>query len=89
MKITPNFQLASLACVRISNMVRTAAPRSRFVFGYSRSRFRASTASSLLACRRVVPGFRRALTISSRSSRSTKKSFRGSVENVRAIASGM
>ena len=39
--------------------------------------------------RRVAPGFRRALTVSSRSSRSTKKFFCGLVENIRAIASGM
>ncbi len=87
-KITPNFQLTSLSCVRISNWVRTAAPRSRFNFGYSCSKPRASKASSSRACRRVVPGFRRPLTVSSRSSRSTKKSFRGFVEKTRAIDSG-
>ena len=88
-KITPNFQFGSSLRVRISNWVRTAAPRSRLSFGYSRSKPFASTASSLRAWRSGVPGFKRALKANSRSSRSTKKFFCGLVENRFAIASGM
>ena len=49
----------------------------------------AIAASSLFACASVSPGLSRALTLSSRSSRSSKKFFCGLVENTRAIASGM
>ena len=87
-KITPNFQLRS-SRVRASNWVYTAAPRLRLTFGYSRSKVFASTASSFRACWSVVPGFKRALTFNSRSSRSSKKFFWGLVENTRAMASGI
>src|SRR6266404_5541670 len=88
-KTTMNFQLPSSARVRISKSVRTAAPRLRLTFGYSRSKFFASTASSLRACCSVVPRFKRACTCNSRSSRSSRKFFCGLVENIPAIARGM
>ena len=49
----------------------------------------ARTASSLRACCSVVPAFNRAFTSSTRPSRSSKNFFCGSVENRRAMASGM
>ncbi len=88
-KTTPNFQLMSLSRVRIWNWVRTAAPRSRLSFGYSRSKLFARRRSSSCARASVVPRLRRALTVSSRSPRSSRRSLRGLLENVRAIARGM
>jgi hypothetical protein len=87
-KITPNLQLMSSPRVRISNWVRTSAPRPWLSAGYSRSKLRATTASSARASSRLAPSCRRALTLSSRSSRSSKKRFCGSVEKTGAIASG-
>ena len=89
MKITLNFQLRSASCVRIWIIVRTAAPRSRLVFGYSRSKSRATTESSFCASFSVAPAARRPRTIKPRSWRPTKKSFVAPGENMRAIARGM
>ena len=58
-KITPNFQLTSSSCVRISNWVLHRRAAVAIELRILALEARASTASSFRACRSVVPGFRR------------------------------